>query len=1427
MANAPGLHLFRRKSLDEITRVPDDIISVYVVENHIWAGEGSEEARRERRASTRTVEEFLITPVRPFLNDIFRQMAAPYERGRRDNPVGQGYWIQAEFGSGKSHLLSFIGALALGGQAEWEIVRQKEQKEGLGKRESLYGFYEGGIAKKSEGKGVLVAVKTLVGQGGGAIGVQEAGRPLTQYVLDAVAAQFFLENGRSLPLYPTEILAKRFLTTGDFDLYRRRLAEFLKDPAYFDEEEQEEIEDFLNDLQNNPDPGVQRDCGQRLWDFYTRCLQTTPRIPMETEEILKHMVEQLLDEGYSGLLLILDEVSLFMQGRTGEQRAEDEKALVVLSNRLAKVEFLPVWTVCAAQQAIQLGGTINIIARERLDLIPLLNKADAYFDIALARVREVTDQAAVDQYYEDYKRSFSWPQARGKDEFSRFFPFYPPSLSVVREVSMHMTTMRSALYFMLQTLKTQRKRKSRELITIWSLFDDVVEYEEDPSGTTRSIASIKTKWPDAWRAYEKAKDQLNTFTHGLLMVYRRRCEKILKTLFLYHVADMAPNGLGHEELMNAVMEWKDHDGEQRADLQDNLDHYENLTGTLNTELAQVVKVGNNYRFNPTGAATDPREHYQKARAEAAQSEIAQQQAWEALLALDGWKVGTRLLTLDLAPGLQSIFRGIAPSSQTDIVVKWHGREVTGRVFMRDLLDVASRAAPLASINSSETGLDYAIFISSTPAVGHLPQLVQSKNDPRVIFWSPDDLAPTERNLLIDLAAYRSLVAEFSGRDTQEAKDVLDWVQARLAGQMGSIYRIVPDSFGRGRIASLDHAEMQVSTQGELGAILTPLVGQVLDATYVCSEMQFDAPAPFNDTNAINVINGIVRVGEIPRGAKPNKDISAAQNYGFALRIMRHPNDRKLDLTDCRYTRDLARWIEDKLGDSSSTMAAATVYKNFMGIGGPGGVHYGLSKRMVQLYLLCLVREGKIRLTLSRGLFQEAIDYSNIAATDFKTAMLDAFDQIQRLQPPEGWEVLAPFAAVLLQDDSMRQVRQDSDIQAAVQRLLSYRSDSLKPFQTLRAGLAAVLGEVGAVEALEERLSQWELFLSSAVETAQPLPFLRSALNKAFGYPVYPDDSVRQEDIDDLAARRVQVEQVRAFYEHRDRVLAASRYARFDVPDQSELAGIRRTLERVRGSLQHLDQLIESEARLRSEFLEPAEEAMRSYAVRYLQLFDQVTAHAEQVRQQLEALPQQPAYRALGRLARVEQLGADLRPRIQQAVQQVLDNPAQLSPTTTSRAEVERELRSWPQPPHSDLTFQNGSEWIQKADDVLSSCQGTLHAGLLERATLLYSDALGERLAQGRHEPFIAGLLDASSPSDVAEHLVKALGTTSPTEPDPVDLLIRYLMTLRVRKLRLADFRPSKRTLERGDVEQAVSEFRDFLTDALQAGEGELPVVEVE
>ena len=152
----------------------------------------------------------------------------------------------------------------------WKLVQEKEKKSGRGKRESLFRFWEEGLeAKSGKGKkGIFVIAKTLVGAGGGTIGLTDKGQRLTEYILDAAKEQIQLEIGKNLSLYPTELLADRFLSD-DLDRYHSDLRKFLSDPRFFDEDEFEDIDDFIRDIQQNKSPEYKRSCGNKLWRFYT------------------------------------------------------------------------------------------------------------------------------------------------------------------------------------------------------------------------------------------------------------------------------------------------------------------------------------------------------------------------------------------------------------------------------------------------------------------------------------------------------------------------------------------------------------------------------------------------------------------------------------------------------------------------------------------------------------------------------------------------------------------------------------------------------------------------------------------------------------------------------------------------------------------------------------------------------------------------------------------------------------------------------------------------------------------------------------------------------------------------------------------------------------------------------------------------------
>ena len=517
------------------------------------------------------------------------------------------------------------------------------------------------------------------------------------------------------------------------------------------------------------------------------------------------------------------------------------------------------------------------------------------------------------------------------------------------------------------------------------------------------------------------------------------------------------------------------------------------------------------------------------------------------------------------------------------------------------------------------------------------------------------------------------------------------------------------------------------------------------------------------------------------------------------------------------------------------MPAATLYKNFMGISGPGGLNYGLSKRLVQLYLLCLVREGRHRITLSgRNLPADVIDYSNIASIDFKTAVLDAFDQVQRLKPPEGWEMLAPFAAAILDDPALQKVREDAEIQIAVTRLLKFMEEQTQPVQGLRTDLADLFQELAQPNPLDERLAAWEKFLKSPVEAADPIPYLRLAVEKSFAYPIYHQDELDPADVDDLIVRRAELEQARKFLGHSERVRAAYRYAQsiFSAELQAQepaLSAIQRKLDLVRDQLSSLAKLVSNESGLLSELLEPAADAIQSYSTRYLQAFDRVVSHTEQARQRILELSQTPDFQTLDRLGHVQQLGASpvqpLNERFGKLAASDELFPALPDPGD-GRAAVE------PLAAAARLSANPGKARppFSKAPMQLSrQAEQALQAALLEKAALLHSDAVRSRLEQGRGEPFIAAILAAADTQSMASVLVHCIGQAPPEEASAnIEKLARYLHRIQVRKVSLSDFQPGKRTIETSDVDQITQEFRDFLLSALQTGnDDEFPIIEIQ
>jgi len=1360
-----------RKPLGEILEIPPRVQSVYSLTQHVWAGENEEqrrESKKKNRVRLETLDEFFVDPVRGHLNRIFERVA---------ENEGQGWWLQAEFGVGKSHLLAVTAILAIGGEPAWEHIKKREDEEkkaGPGARvDTLW-------RKRIEKRKIFPIVFSLEGVGG------TAESRLEDYILEEAQRMFALRENKPLAVYPEEHLANLFLREHS-KIFQEELRTFLADkrlmrglPAY-------EFDELTAALK---DPASQRDAGRLLLAFY-RYKSLQPRIPVERGERLQRMVTDILEAGYDGIFIAIDEMSEYLR-KSSHNTAEDEDCLLVLSNKLAKVDGKPVWTLVAAQMAHT--NPQKIIAPDRLSQEILEHKPERFRDIVVQRTRKIKDPAEVKVYFEGYRHLVPWVKESTKDDFEASFPFPPDALSVMRSISAQLTGTRSTIGFLHRALQKAAAEGTKELVPLWRVFDDLMSYSETPSTSSTGTISIRSRFREEVAALESAQNTLKRITDGQLSrpQNRTRAERILNTLFLYHLAGIP--GLTRDQILDAVCDLKPGEDELEAQRA----HYDIILEEMRQKLRNQIRFQNErYEFVKKETSHYDDLIYQEA-------EHLKQDPQLLLEWVD------RLIALKR----DDIENQFAPFvSETDGIQKqlkvedWHGQERTGRVMAADLTRTRHQNCQIDTHGNED---DFLIVIARRPMAEKDVEKWLTKDkpaDPRLVVWVPAAMTDQERSQLAEVLAKLKVYEE--NKDAAAGKQA--WADFRASAHRG--YAALQSIYGRG-LARTSRGSLSLSMVGGVEGALCSMAKDAMDTCYRSRQIDF-GNRKFDTPNAVKLINGLVKRGV----AVSEGDVlwSAVENFAPPLGLVRPELPKRLDPSGSPFYQEIRKKIEK---EGALGIDIRTVYNWFTGYNPADGTEsMGLTRRMVDVYLLCLVQQGVIRISQTRGGW---IERSTIGNIDFKPETLRGMARIELPRALDDWEIFYPYLETLTgldrklgpkfdkaaADDALREFWEHHWIEKSwlenIDRDIRELFEALgqrdkRPFDDLLLYWLEFAEEPKPDSCAEDDVYQWLRRAVLRVAHVEVPENLTGDHLSTF--------QLHHKELRDLESR---------FSKTSALLLRAAKLCAAPLPDGKAYAEIARAQEAVREVLAAGEELILNPDRVNTRLLPRLTQLEDPFVEAYLSELMRLDSLQGQVRELQKELTNSPELGALHDFA--DEL-PEARVALERAQGTLTKAPGPLRRSPEDRDRAEKEVRREAKVKDlegQDLTLRRLKEEADARMEAQLSMSEVPKSALEHFAGFLLSPGVVEQLRAIEKPPReLSDVFVAPDAQGAAEAL---LTTPSKKRQELARLLKAILGKKQPKTVSLLAFRPATTVLwEKADMARVVKEFDDFLNRQWEEG----------
>lgn len=937
----------------------------------------------QKEKAVQTVSEYLFTSaLRGHFKRIFDCVV---------NDKGQGFWVQAEYGAGKTHFLgALVDLLVWQDLKVWEHLRDDELKKD----------YAGALSKK---KWFPIAF-SLRGMGQSGDG-------------DSLMRVFEEQIRESIKTFAPDLDAQVRISSPELAAhwYEREATEAEKAGVnfFFDKEHKCSPEDYVS--KNGP-----KKFGQEL----VRSKLPEGRLRGKFKERFAYIYDQITKlGGYEGLVFVVDEFRSWQDRHPAgtPAYAEDEEVLETLAYILP-TQHLNIITIIASQgdmpQKLSGGGEGDRFVP--LYLLADRNKGD-FGEIVAFRSRELCKGAAADikDYYDYCRKEYKFIKQGNVslEVFTSIFPFQPRCFDVMRRITQNaekhnLPTARSAIRMAWQTVSNSALLKGKRLMTL----ADIIDTDELRKGLNHEV------YRDAYLNLQGAIEQLPDLDVG--PEERDQCKAILQTLLLWVLSlpDNLRDGLTAQEVAEAAWLHDDAVGAQA--------HAEHLLELLISNGFPVRRENKKrdgkdiavYSYELTASQAQPSKFFSPLKKKYVQETKRQDDKWVESLFWD-----LPMITPEAQEELKvngGIFAAFAPPDQRSTqerlssfppkyTLPHRSNTSTRRVhhvsYGGEIL-LADRWRDEFGDEIKHTDLHFRIVYLTTKPSEDDAKLTAALKDTRVAVCRPEQLATGTRDALADLLAAEEMKKNCAAPNQGALREYAD---GKRRDAIKAILKCQQDEFRRGRVVTQKGYGIQaVQIFAAAKDREETLAGVLLEKAYDTplfspKELKKD----FTETDARKIFAGLFS----KEPASAEKDAVTNFGPGLELTIKSHPSELKPDHSQAlaKFRNALSGVPDKPVNDLKAAFCRPP---------------YALTQEMVTLYVATLVRSGGWELVLNPSAPIQLVNGKPLPGNKLTAHTLGLVKWDTKLDKAllgarlaastqKGWDEVLPFARVL--DDTLK------------------------------------------------------------------------------------------------------------------------------------------------------------------------------------------------------------------------------------------------------------------------------------------------------------------------------------------------------------------------------------------------------------------------